>query len=102
VENLDRKCKERYQNCQIAFNQSSSKYIVTTQMLSEDELLRLIKGKPFEEKYVSHEEISEQMEMIRKVYNVDKSHANLEETRKILKKIGSLSDKVVEMRDENR
>ena len=93
---------KKYRNKSIFFNQGSTKYIVKTQMLSKAELWRLIKGTPFKEKYVSHEEISEQMEVIRKGYDVDKSYANLEETRKILKSIKSLNDKVVEMRDENR
>lgn len=52
--------------------------------------------------FVSSEQIKTDMEALLKHYGAKRSQANLDKTRKILKRFSTANDELVAMRDENR
>lgn len=52
--------------------------------------------------FVSDEQIDAEMDMLLKHYGANKSQADPDKTRKILKRFGSVTDELAAMRDENR
>ena len=52
--------------------------------------------------FVTGEQICAEMDMLLKHYGANKSQADLDRTRKILKRFGSITDELAVMRDENR
>jgi len=52
--------------------------------------------------YLTHEQLAHEMNELLKHYKTDMSNADLDKTRKILRKTTSLNDELSEMREENR
>lgn len=52
--------------------------------------------------FVSDEQIDAEMDMLLKHYGANKSQADLDKTRKISSRFGSITDELAVMRDENR
>lgn len=52
--------------------------------------------------FLSREQINTEMNELLKHYGAKRSQANLDKTRKILKRFGSVNDELTAMRDENR
>lgn len=52
--------------------------------------------------FMSGKQIGTEMDALLKHYGANKSQANLDKTRTILKRFGSVNDELVAMRDENR
>jgi hypothetical protein len=52
--------------------------------------------------FVSEEQMEAEMDMLLKHYGAKKSQADLDKTRKILKRFGSVTHELAAMRDENR
>lgn len=52
--------------------------------------------------FISREQIDAEMDALLKHYGAKRSQANLDKTRKILKRFGSVNDELAAMRDENR
>lgn len=52
--------------------------------------------------FIDPKQISEEMDELRKHYGTDVSNADLDKTKRILSKVSSLNDELVNMRDENR
>jgi len=52
--------------------------------------------------FVSREQINAEMDALLKHYGADKSQADLDKTRKILKRFGNVTDELAAMRDDNR
>lgn len=52
--------------------------------------------------FVSREQINAEMDALLKHYGADKSQADLDNTRKILKRFGNVTDELAAMRDDNR
>ncbi len=52
--------------------------------------------------FVSREQVDAEMDELLRHYGANKSQANLDKTRKILKRFGNVTDELVAMRDENR
>jgi hypothetical protein len=65
-------------------------------------LLRKDKKSKVKLGFVSPKQINTDMDALLKHYGAKKSQANLDKTRKILKRFGSVNDELVAMRDENR
>ncbi|MGI0013897.1 MAG: hypothetical protein ACREBU_10720 [Nitrososphaera sp.] len=53
-------------------------------------------------RFVDRKQINTEMDELLKHYGANKSQANLDKTRTILKRFGSVNDELVAMRDENR
>lgn len=51
--------------------------------------------------FVSHDELSSQLDKLLKEFGADISQADLEKTKKILSKVSSLSEELTTMRDED-
>lgn len=66
---------------------------------SQKRALDFIEGIPFKEKFLTPGEIARWMQSIRDLNNVKSTDGN---TKRLLKKIPSLSEVVVEMRNANR
>jgi hypothetical protein len=52
--------------------------------------------------FVSREQINIEMNALLKQYGATRSQADLDKTRKILKRFGAINDELAAMRDENR
>lgn len=52
--------------------------------------------------FLSQQQIKTEMDALLKHYGAKSSQANLDKTRKILKRFGNVTDEVAAMRDENR
>ncbi len=52
--------------------------------------------------FVSQEQLDADMKELLQHYGANKSQANLDKTRKILKRFGTVNEELVAMRDENR
>jgi hypothetical protein len=52
--------------------------------------------------FVSREQINIEMNALLKQYGATRSQADLDQTRKILKRFGAINDELAAMRDENR
>ena len=66
---------------------------------SQKRALDFVEGVPFKEKFLNSGEIARWMQSIRDLNNVKSKDGN---TQHLLKKIPSLSEAVVEMRNANR
>lgn len=53
-------------------------------------------------KFMTPEQVAAEMDKLAEYFKVDKSQANLEETRRLLSKGKSLTDELISMRDEER
>lgn len=65
-------------------------------------LLRKAEKSRIKLSFLSREQIDTEMDALLKHYGAKRSQANLDKTRKILKRFGSVNDELVAMRDENR
>jgi hypothetical protein len=52
--------------------------------------------------FVSHKQIDIEMDALLEQYGATRSQANMNKTRKILKRFGAINDELAAMRDENR
>lgn len=52
--------------------------------------------------FIEREQINAEMDDLLKHYGANKSQANLDKTRTILKRFGSINDELAAMRDDNR
>jgi hypothetical protein len=52
--------------------------------------------------FVSQEQLDADMRELLQHYGANESQANLDKTRKILKRFGTVNEELVAMRDENR
>lgn len=65
-------------------------------LLRKDEKNRMNLG------FISSQQIDAEMDALLKHYGANKSQANLDQTRKILRRFGNVTDELSQMRDENR
>jgi hypothetical protein len=69
---------------------------------SQKRALDLIDTIDFEEKFLSPAQLNHWMESIKQLHRLDKPYNKTDKKKRTLRKIPSLSEKVVEMRNANR
>lgn len=67
-----------------------------TALLRKDEKSKINLG------FVSREQIDMEMDALLEQYGATRSQANMDKTRKILKRFGAINDELAAMRDDNR